>query len=177
MTTVGNLLYIDLVKENAVDFGKKLIEVANNLGINPDWLMLVFYIETGASVSKEISHKARNGKTNATGLIQFMPATARGLGTTVDKLREMSNIEQLDYVEKYLRPYKGKMKSLVDCYLAVFFPAAIGKPSNWVLETKSLLAATVARYNPLYDTNKDGKITVGEIEKKLREFVPKGVEL
>ena len=40
----------------------------------------------------------------ATGLIQFLPSTARGLGTTTDALAGMSSVEQLNYVEKYFDP-------------------------------------------------------------------------
>lgn len=166
------LLYIDLIKENQADFGQKLIDISNRLNINPNWLMGVFYIETAASVRKVIDHRARNPKTNATGLIQFMPSTAESLGTTLDELCNMTNVEQLDYVEKYFKPYAKKINRFIDCYLAVFFPLAIGKPENWVIQAKNLPPEKVAAYNPLYDLNKDGKITVGEIETKLKSILP-----
>jgi hypothetical protein len=67
-----------------------------------------------------------NKISGATGLIQFMPSTAKSLGTTTDVLLSMNNIQQLNYVLAYLRPYKGKMNNFVDVYLAVFYPAAIG---------------------------------------------------
>ena len=38
----------------------------------------------------------------ATGLIQFMPNTAEGLGTSTGELAGMSRARQMHYVEKYL---------------------------------------------------------------------------
>lgn len=170
------LLYEELIPENREDFIEKVREISNLLGILPDWLMLVFYIETAASVHKKIDHRIKNS-IDATGLIQFLPSTARNLGTTTAKLREMSNVEQLHYVYKYLYPYRAKIKSVTDVYLAVFFPAAIGKPDEWILKTSGLSAAKIATLNPGFDSNKDGVITVGEIKKKVLNCLPKGYEL
>lgn len=162
-----NLLFEEKVSK---EFTAKVTDISKKLGINPNSLMLTMYIETAKTFNPAIQNK----KSRATGLIQFMPATARNLGTTVDALKEMSALEQLDYVYKYLFPYKGRMKEFVDTYLAVFFPLAIGKPNDWVLETKSLPAKTIAEWNPLYDLNKDKKIQKGEIAKKIMEYLPKG---
>lgn len=38
-----------------------------------------------------------------TGLIQFMPATAKSLGMTISQLAAMTAVEQLDVVEEYRR--------------------------------------------------------------------------
>ncbi len=111
-----SILFEDLITENRSLFISKLKKICANLGIEPSWLMLTIYIET----AKTMSPKIQNKTSNATGLIQFMPATAKSLGTTVDALKAMSNVEQLDWVEKYLKPYKGKMKQFVDVYFAVF---------------------------------------------------------
>ena len=176
MKTSETLLFEQLILENREEFKLKVIEIAEKLGINPDWLMLVFYIETAASVYKVINHRIQNS-IGATGLIQFMKSTAIALGTTTDSLKRMSNVEQLEYVYKYLRPYAGSMKNCQDVYLAVFFPAAIGKPDDWVLQSKTLSPGTIASQNQLYDLNKDGKITVGEIKQKILSFIPKGYSI
>ena len=128
--------------------------------IRPNWLMFVMYFES------RLNHRAVNRISGATGLIQFMPATARGLGTTTDALFNMSNVDQLYYVKKYLMPYRGKMKRWVDVYLAVFYPAALGNP-NYVI-TRDV----VAIQNPIFDINKDKDITVREIETVLRNKIP-----
>jgi len=164
------LLFEDLVpKSYRTHFVQKVLSISNLLKIQPDSLMLTMYIETAKTFSPSI----QNPKSKATGLIQFMPATAKALGTTIDALKQMDAIGQLDYVYKYLKPYSGKMKDFTDTYLAVFFPAAIGKPDDWTLQTSNLSAGKIASWNPLYDLNKDGKIQKGEIKKKLLSYIPK----
>ncbi len=44
-----------------------------------------------------------------------MPSTAKRLGTTTAALKGMTGVQQLDYVQKYLQPYAGKINSLQDC--------------------------------------------------------------
>jgi len=176
MKTSETLLFEQLIPENREEFKLKVIEIAGKLGIKPDWLMLVFYIETAAAVYKVINHRIQNS-IGATGLIQFLKSTAVALGTTTDSLKRMSNVEQLNYVYKYLRPYAGNMKNCQDVYLAVFFPTAIGKPDDWVLQSKTLSPETIASQNQLYDLNKDRKITVGEIKQKILSFIPKGYSI
>ena len=109
------------------------------------------------------------------GLIQFMPTTAIALGTTSEKLKKMSVLEQLDYVEKYFKPYARKIKTLSDLYMAILWPAAIGKSSDFVLFDKSDKKYP-KRYiqNRGLDFNKDGKITLGETCKKIEEKLVKG---
>jgi hypothetical protein len=70
--------------------------------------------------------KATNPQSFATGLIQFMPkTTAPNLGTSREKLLAMSDVEQLDYVDKYFRnkdtglPLR-KYKNLNEVYLQVY---------------------------------------------------------
>lgn len=170
------LPYEELIPENRAAFVAKVKDIALRLGIEPAWLMVVFYIETAAGKYKRIDHRVSNAL-GATGLIQFMPATMRSLGTTGMALKLMSNVQQLDYVYRYLSVYRSKMKTLADVYLAVFFPLAIGKPDSWVLQTASLSAAKIACWNPLYDLNRDKQLTVGEVKTKLQTFVPSGYEL
>ena len=140
------------------DFLAKVKAVASNLGINPDWLMGVMYKES------RLKPGAVNGTTGASGLIQFMPDTAAALGTSVAALRKMTGCGQLLYIEKYYRPYLGKLKSFPDLYLATFFPAALGKPDEYVMRTSLLSANLIAGQNPAVDLNKDGQITVAEFK-------------
>lgn len=157
------LIYSNLVPENKEAFIGEVERISRKLGIDPNWLMGVMYIETAGKFTASI----KNPITGATGLIQFMPATAKGLGTTVEELALMSNVEQLEYVYKYLYPYRRKINRFIDCYLAVFFPAAMDKPLEYVIQTKSLSAGLIARQNPLFDLDRNGQITVYEIETGL----------
>jgi len=148
-----------IVSYDRQDFADKLTDICLKLGCNPSDMTTVMNSESG------MNPKARNSNGGATGLIQFMPSTALGLGTTVNELYNMSASQQLDYVYKYFYPYRGKLKSGYDIYLATFFPAAIGKPFWYILETEGLSRSVIARANPAIDLNKDSKITVGEFRR------------
>jgi Glycosyl hydrolase family 46 len=149
-------------------FKDKVIAIAKDLGTDPNWLLAVMSFETGQTFSPAIKNKAGSG---ATGLIQFMPLTAKGLGTTTDALAKMTQLQQLDYVAKYFKPFKGRLKSLEDTYMAVFLPSAIGKGSSHVLFSKPSTGYT---QNAGLDVNGDGKITAGEAASRVRAQLPSG---
>ena len=111
----------------ATAYVEKVTAVARVVGWKPEWLLAVIEFESNHNP------KAVNPLSNATGLIQFMPATAAALGTTVSELWNMSRLRQLDYVEKYLLPYRGKVKDFFDAYAAVFLPIMLGKSEDWVI--------------------------------------------
>lgn len=155
-----NLLFIEKVNTNKEAFGRKVIEISNKLGVDPDSLMAVMNSESG------INPKAKNPYGGATGLIQFMPNTAEGLGTTTDALYNMSNVEQLDYVYKYFYPYRNKLTDYTSLYLVTFYPRALGENDNYVFgsEVSSDRVSLIARQNPAIDRNKDGKVTMSEFK-------------
>ncbi len=126
--------------------------------------------ESAETFSPSIKNAAGSG---ATGLIQFMPATAKGMGTTVEKLAKMSQIEQLNYVYKYFLPYKGKLRNLGDVYMTILWPAGVGKADSYVLWSKDKKPVTY-RQNIGLDVNKDGVITRAECVAKVTERRNKG---
>ena len=160
------MVYEYLVKSNKAAFLAKVTEISAKLGINPNWLMIVMKMESG------INPQAYNSNGGATGLYQFMPQTAAGLGTSTGALIAMDNVTQLDYVYKYLKPYAGRLFSVTDLYMVTFFPAALGKPDNYVLQTSSLSAGLIARANPVFDLNGDQAITVGEFKQSVTSRLP-----
>ncbi len=146
-----------------MEFGKSMTleELSHRMEVPTNWLTALFNIESQNKTAAE------NPFTGAIGLIQFMPDTAKALGTTTDLLKTMEYEEQLVYVYRYLKEYTRRIKSFSDLYFSVFFPLAIGKPDDWVLETKKLSALKIAEQNPCYDCIKDGKITVAEVKKVI----------
>lgn len=144
--------------------------IADTLGFDPDWLMACMAWESAETFSASIKNAAGSG---ATGLIQFMPSTAVSLGTTTAKLAKMTPEDQLNYVYKYFKPYKGRIKNLGDMYMAILWPAGVGKPDNYVLWDKGSRPTTY-RQNAGLDLNKDGKITRAECLKKIQEKLKKG---
>lgn len=130
------------------------------LGISPDYLMACMAFETGRTFDPAIRNHAGSG---AIGLIQFMPSTAAALGTSTEALAEMSACQQLIFVENYFRPWKGRLRTLSDVYMAILWPGAIGKPEGWVL-FRSDDKAHPKRYlqNAGLDFDRDGTITKAE---------------
>lgn len=154
---VGGSLYL-IEKYQGNDkgaFATKVKAISVRLGIKPNWLMAVMDFESG------LNPKAVNPISNATGLIQFMPSTANGLGTSVASLYEMSAMKQLDYVEQYLSPYTGKMTSFINTYLAVFYPAAI----SWSMDKQ--FPSNVVAVNQIFAKN--GIITKNTISDVLKK--------
>ena len=136
-------------------FMEGLKKVASNLGVNADDMLKVMTKESG------LNPAAVNRYSNATGLIQFMPSTARGLGTTVEELRDMSGVEQLKYIELYYKRLGIKAGMDVgDIYILNFYPAAINKPRDYVIASSG---SKIYSQNAGLDVNKDGKITVQDV--------------
>ena len=151
-------------------FKSKVINISNRLGVSADYLMSCMAFETGETFSPSIKNAAGSG---AVGLIQFMPFTATSLGTTIAALSSMTAVDQLDFVEKYFSPYKGTLHTLDDVYLAILYPAAIGKSPNATLFQKGTL---VYQENRGFDKNGDGIITPAEVSAKVKAKYQKGLK-
>ncbi len=158
-----SLLFINQVKTpgaSLADVSDAVRSMAIKLGASADDLMTVMYFES------RLNPAAKNPYGSASGLIQFTDSTAQSLGTTTTALRNMSTIEQLPYVQKYLQRFAGKIGTLEALYLAVFYPAYLGKPANTVIP----LSAAWVNANKVLDINNDGKITVGEVGQQIRAW-------
>lgn len=160
-------------KKVSKPFRARLLQVAANLETNPDFLMACMAFESARSFSPSIANAAGSG---AVGLIQFMPSTAQALGTTPTQLAAMSAVKQLDYVERYFLPRKGKLESLADVYMAILWPSAIGKPDDFVLFDKSD-PQHPKRYiqNAGLDFNEDGLITKAEATARVERQLELGL--
>jgi hypothetical protein len=157
---------IDVSTIQDPDFKKKLEKVAAALGTTPNAMLAVMKQESG------VNPAARNASGGATGLIQFMPDTARRLGTTTDDLRKMDGVQQLDYVYKYYKMTGVGDGSAGDLYMATFMPKYIGYPDNHVLgaDGDHGFSGAVYRQNKGLDRNHDGKITVGDVKSSVQRF-------
>lgn len=145
-------------------FRVKVAGVAARLGMQPDDLLRIMSFETGGTFDPSVKNRAGSG---ATGLIQFMPETAKSLGTTTEALSRMTPEEQLDYVEKYLAPYTGKLGTLQDAYMAVLSPKAIGQPADTPLFTQG---TTAYLQNAGLDVSGRGVVTVGDATQMVARY-------
>jgi hypothetical protein len=148
----------------------KVIEVATELGINPNWLLAVIYFETAKTFSP-----SKTNSIGSVGLIQFTRdksgvayKTINGKKYVLTDIAKMSFESQMDLVLEYFKEVKrtsGKsLNSFMDVYFAVFFPKALNQSSTYILQTVGLTASLIAKQNPIFDSNKDAKITKSEIE-------------
>lgn len=161
----GKLIWGARVQEA---FRAKVIAIAKGLSIDPNWLMAVMAFETGETFYPYVANGAGSG---AIGLIQFVPSTAVGLGTTTQRLARMTAVQQLDYVEKYYKPFSGRMRNLGDAYMAVFWKAGIGRPDSYVLFTS---ADTAYEKNKALDRGNKGYITRGDCVVRVNAAFEKG---
>lgn len=167
-----DLLYQELVPASQrKEFCNAVIVTADRLHVDPDWLMVVMRFESAGTFRAS----TRNKYSGAVGLIQFIPSTARRLGTTPNKLAAMTLVQQLVYVEKYFAPYAGRMNDVYDCYLVVFAPAFLGQKDRTVLyraDSPTQLGKNRYRWNRVLDTNNDGLITIRDVKRQIKRFVP-----
>lgn len=164
MISTGALVWGQRVSQ---EFRVRVREIAGNLNIDASWLMAVMGFETGYLFNSSV----KNPGSSATGLIQFTSATAKSLGTTTTQLARMTEVQQLDYVEKYFNQYKGRINNIGDCYMAVFWPAGIGKPDTYVIATSP---SSVYNANAGLDVNRDGTITRGEAVSRVNDSYRRG---
>ena len=170
---MGSIAWGAKVSEVFLDRVKWIVE---DLGIGDSIedgmckLMACMAWESGRTFSPSVSNMAGSG---ATGLIQFMPSTAKGLGTTTAALAKMTAENQLNYVWKYFAPYKGKLKTLGDLYMAILWPAGVGKSETYVLWNKAQKPTTY-RQNAGLDSDGNGNITKAEATAKLTAMLVEG---
>lgn len=154
------------------DFRNRVRKMADKQKLDPNWYMAIMAFETGQTFSPSV----KNPGSSATGLIQFIESTARGLGTTTQQLKMMTAVEQLDVVEKYFDQYAGRIRSLADMYMAVLWPNAITWNADAVIFDRDGATAAQYRANSGLDKNGDGKITKYEAAERVRRAFDEGMQ-
>lgn len=108
---------------------------------------------------------------NASGIIQFMPATLLREGWTHGHadFRKLTPTEQLPWVRRYFAAYRGKLINSAAVYTATFLPALIdhaGDP-DFVLTAKDGPLGWAYQPNASFDANHDLAITVRELDEAI----------
>jgi len=153
-------------------FKERVLWIANDLGCPANSLMACMAWESGETFRPDIKNAAGSG---ATGLIQFMPKTALKMGTTVQALAAMTAEDQLNYVYKYFKPYKGRLRNLGDVYMAILWPAGVGQPDHYVLFDRDKTPTTF-RQNAGLNVNHDDLVTRAECLVKINSKLAKGLQ-
>lgn len=155
-------------KKVSPEFKRELIRVAGVIGTTPDNLMACLAFESGETFRPDVRNAAGS---SAVGLIQFMPDTAKFLGTSTEALAAMTAEAQLAYVEKYFLPYAGRLAELDDLYMAILWPRAIGKGPAYPLFIRPSRAY---EQNAALDADRDGVVTKAEAAAAVRRALVRG---
>ena len=154
------------------EFRNKVQTIASSLGTDPNFLMSAMAFETGRSFSASQANKAGSG---AVGLIQFMPSTAKSLGTTSAALAAMTAEDQLDFVQTYFARFAGKLHSISDLYMAILWPVAVPQPNNFVLFSQDI-SPKAYQQNKGLDLDGDGKVTKAEAASRVAAMLVEGLK-
>tara|TARA_R100000664_G_C2751694_1_gene138973 strand:+ start:179 stop:871 length:693 start_codon:yes stop_codon:yes gene_type:complete len=126
-------------------WAEKIIQVSKRLEIaDPGWLANLMYFETDYTLNPGNMNNIGCG-----GLLKFCPdSSAKKIGKTVTQLVAMDAVEQMEYVELYLHPYKGNFNTSADLYMAIYFPTAQGKGPkfniyNWYVKNMGTEMASI----------------------------------
>lgn len=148
-------------------FADKVKEISRMLAVPPEWMMAVMYAESGFDPGI-LNHKG----SGATGLIQFMPGTALELNVSIERLKRMTAVQQLEYVYLYMQNVReryGEYQSLTDFYLAILYPKARGQDYCYTLYASP---SQSYKQNSGLDEDKDGRVTVSDIDKHMKRLYP-----
>lgn len=173
---IGNT--IDAALEKRLDsklgngFCKRVEEIAKNINCNPNDLLAMMYCESGLD-----AHRHNAAGSSAVGLIQFLQSTIENLGYTREEMLSMSNVEQLDVVEKFFvanKNWKFNSNTKLDAgtlYALCFLP---NEATAEVLCNNSSKLTWAYNANTGLDQDKDGQITKNDlsaiIAKKYNEM-------
>lgn len=176
----------------------KIVEISKRLLFNPNYLIAAMALETGGTFNPKLVNSL-----GFTGVIQIGSEAAKDInrrkGTTITtgkdgSLVKMSLLEQLTYVEYYLEPFKGKLNTLADLYLAILFPVDCGKgnqpdyvvfdkqlkldydASGKVIQNTKWLRQRAYDQNPVFQKEKQeqGKTYIWEIAAEIEKWYKKG---
>jgi hypothetical protein len=140
-------------------FIKEVERVSSKYGFSPGALIGLMQSESG------VNPQSVNSKSGATGLIQFIPATARALGTSTDALHRMNRAQQMKYVDAFFSPYASGLRgaSAGKLYAYVFLPGRAGRQSGILTENPEKYYTD----NRGLDVNRDGRITISDLDRRI----------
>ena len=141
--------------------------------ISADDLFRIIEFETAGTWSPSVQPIRADGTriSSATGLIQFLESTAQGLGTSTEALAQMTRAEQMEYVQRYLEPYAGRIQNFGDLYMAIHWPRGVGQGDDYVMYEEGSREYTANRG---LDANGDGTVTRGETMSVVERRVGRG---
>ena len=145
------------------DFLTEVDRVSQKYQLNKQDLIALMQAESGTNIDPSI----KNPNGSASGIIQFTEATAQALGTSTEKLRQMTRAQQMGYVDAYFEKWGlPKGASAGDLYTAIFKPSALrtGEETLYSRGTREYAL------NAGLDRDNDGTITRKDLSQQLARF-------
>ena len=190
----------DLTRDIDPRFDKVFPEACAKIGCKVIDLAGVIFSESGArpaahnkspgtvrdKVTKEIRPSRPEERYNAVGLIQFMPATLKGLQWRdgYEAFKHLSASQQVPYMIAYYQPWQktgAPFDSAGRLYQATFLPGtlATSKAPDDVLTARGGRLGWAYEANQVFDANGDGAITIGELTEAVHRNArgPRWLEL
>ena len=153
-------------------FKEKLKEISQAINIDEKYIIKLMNHESG--LNPTITNSI-----GCTGLIQFCPdsgnsKTISGVKYDLNQLKNDLSLQMDAIKEFWLSGYKsGKIKNPEDLYTFNLFPVAAGKPDDFVLQTNSTSAQTIAKSNPIFNKKlgrpTDTPLTVGDLNRYYKQ--------
>lgn len=153
-------------------FKEKLKEISQAINIDEKYIIKLMNHESG--LNPTITNSI-----GCTGLIQFCPdsgnsKTINGVKYDLNQLKNDLSLQMDAIKEFWLSGYKsGKIKNPEDLYTFNLFPVAAGKPDDFVLQTNSTSAQTIAKSNPIFNKKlgrpTDTPLTVGDLNRYYKQ--------
>lgn len=116
------------------EFLRKNEEIAAKHGASGDEFLVYYYAENKFKTGR---HHPNNPQRTDTGLIGFTEETAKRLGTSTAALAKMSNVQQLEYVDKYFTMWEKQLgthfDSPADRYMTIHRPKLADDSDNVML--------------------------------------------
>ena len=152
-----------LLTDTTPEFRRELRAVAERLTVDPTDLAAIISFESG------FNPRIRNTLSGATGLIQWLPSTARSLySLTVAQIASLSAVEQLALVEKYFAGVRGRNLDAHQLYMLVWNGSPADPDKVLGVSDAGGHSGAVYAQNKGLDANHDGKITAGEASAIVR---------
>lgn len=138
-----------------------IIRRSDKLSTEPDWAMFLFDLESSLNPFIENPYGCYSWLQFCADYSGANYKTIQGRRYYFSDMKKMTADELLNLSFDYLDEQQentGRFASYHDMYFSILYPVAVGKPDDYVLNTKT---------NPLFDLNKNGTITVGEVKEYL----------
>jgi hypothetical protein len=155
-----------LLSSTTPEFRTRLREVSEWLGVDPTDLAAIIAFESG------FNPRAVNQVSQATGLIQWIPSTARAMySLTVAQIASLSAVEQLELVRRYFAGARGRNLDAHGLYMLVWNGSPASQDEVLGVSDAGGHSGLVYSQNKGLDLNRDGQITAGEASTIVRSIV------